>query len=622
MHLSPEETEFERGVRQFGMLLIRVTLTLVILIFAFNVYVARPVLDSFLFALALAVGLTPELLPAIISVNLASGARRMAVKKVIVKRLVAIENFGSMDVLCSDKTGTLTEGKVRLEGAFGADGPQSSRTLQLAAINSTFQTGFRNPIDDAITAVAQPPRSISRLDEIPYDFTRKRLSVLAALDEEAVLVTKGAFAQVLGICDTVELSDGRILAIAEYENAIQKRYEMFSERGLRTLGVAMKLMSGRSTIQREDEMALTFVGFLVFADPPKTGVATAIQELQRLGVALKVITGDNRLVAREIALKIGLDHAEIISGPELQQVSDEALPRLASAVNIFAEIEPNQKERIIRALRKAGHVVGYLGDGINDAPALHAADVGVSVQGAVDVAREAASIVLLERDLAVLAAGIREGRTTFANTLKYVFMATSANFGNMFSMAGASLLLPFLPLLPKQILLTNLMTDLPEMSIATDRVDAEWLDRPQRWDVNFIRQFMLKFGLLSSVFDFITFGSLFFILDASPEIFRSGWFVESVVSASLIVLVVRTRRPFWQSRPSTALTLATLAVVAGAVVLPYTPLARLFGFVPLPFLFLAVLGAIVLAYIGSAEVLKRKFYTGRVSGNESELRIR
>ena len=265
-------------------------------------------------------------------------------------------------------------------------------------------------------------------------------------------------------------------------------------------------------------MALTFVGFLVFADPPKTGVATAIQELQRLGVALKVITGDNRLVAREIALKIGLDHAEIISGPELQQVSDEALPRLASAVNIFAEIEPNQKERIIRALRKAGHVVGYLGDGINDAPALHAADVGVSVQGAVDVAREAASIVLLERDLAVLAAGIREGRTTFANTLKYVFMATSANFGNMFSMAGASLLLPFLPLLPKQILLTNLMTDLPEMSIATDRVDAEWLDRPQRWDVNFIRQFMLKFGLLSSVFDFITFGSLFFILDASPEI--------------------------------------------------------------------------------------------------------
>ena len=609
-------------MRQFGMLLIRVTLTLVILIFAFNVYVARPVLDSFLFALALAVGLTPELLPAIISVNLASGARRMAVKKVIVKRLVAIENFGSMDVLCSDKTGTLTEGKVRLEGAFGVDGAQSSRTLQLAAINSTFQTGFRNPIDDAITAVAQPPRSISRLDEIPYDFTRKRLSVLAALDEEAVLVTKGAFAQVLGICDTVELSDGRILAIAEYENAIHKRYEMFSERGLRTLGVAMKLMSGRSTIQREDEMALTFVGFLVFADPPKTGVATAIQELQRLGVALKVITGDNRLVAREIALKIGLDHAEIISGPELQQVSDEALPRLASAVNIFAEIEPNQKERIIRALRKAGHVVGYLGDGINDAPALHAADVGVSVQGAVDVAREAASIVLLERDLAVLAAGIREGRTTFANTLKYVFMATSANFGNMFSMAGASLLLPFLPLLPKQILLTNLMTDLPEMSIATDRVDAEWLDRPQRWDVNFIRQFMLKFGLLSSVFDFITFGSLFFILDASPEIFRSGWFVESVVSASLIVLVVRTRRPFWQSRPSTALTLATLAVVAGAVVLPYTPLAQLFGFVPLPFLFLAVLGAIVLAYIGSAEVLKRKFYTGRISGNESELRIR
>ncbi|PTR17444.1 P-type E1-E2 ATPase [Nitrosospira sp. Nsp2] len=462
--------------------------------------------------------------------------------------------------------------------------------------------------------------AVVRLDEIPYDFTRKCLSVLASVGGETVLVTKGAFAQVLEICDTVELSDGGIFGIAGYENAIREQYAMFSQRGLHTLGVAMKTMPGRSTIERADENPLTFIGFLAFADPPETGVAAAIQELRSLGVALKVITGDNRLVAREVALQIGLDHTHMISGQELQQVSDEALPQLASTVNIFAEIEPNQKERIIRALRKAGHVVGYLGDGINDAPALHAADVGVSVQGAVDVARETASIILLERDLAVLAAGIREGRTTFANTLKYVFKATSANFGNMFSMASASLLLPFLPLLPKQILLTNLMTDLPEMSIATDRVDAEWIDRPQRWDVTFIRQFMLKFGLLSSVFDFLTFGALFFILNASPEMFRSGWFVESVVSASLIVLVVRTRRPFWQSTPSRALMLATLVVVTAAIVLPYTPLAQLFGFVPLPFLFLVVLGVIVLAYIGSAESLKREFYNGHVNRTESQLR--
>ncbi|MDO8437279.1 MAG: magnesium-translocating P-type ATPase [Nitrosomonadaceae bacterium] len=618
LRTRPEESDFERGVRQFGTLLIRLTLILVILIFAFNVLLHRPVLDSFLFALALAVGLTPELLPAIISVNLASGARRMAAKKVIVKRLVSIENFGSMDVLCSDKTGTLTEGKVSLEGALDAEGNPSEHTLRLAAINAAFQTGFNNPIDDAITAAADHATfGAVRLDEIPYDFTRKRLSVLVAMDGQAVLVTKGALSQVIEACATVELSDGRIVPIAGREQAILERYAAFSARGLRTLGIAAKSLPGCCVAGREDETDLTFVGFLLFTDPPKAGIAATILELKNLGIALKVITGDNQLVAREVARQIGLVDARIVSGQELRQVSDEALPQLARMTDIFAEVEPNQKERIIRALRTAGHVVGYLGDGINDAPALHAADVGLSVQGAADVAKEAADIVLLEPDLAVLAAGVRAGRATFANTMKYVFMATSANFGNMFSMAGASLFLPFLPLLPKQILLTNLMTDLPEMTIATDQVDTESVERPQRWDMKFIRDFMLKFGLLSSVFDFLTFGVLFFILEASPELFRSGWFVESVVSAALVVLVIRTRGPFWRSRPSTALTLATLTVAAAAVALPYTPLGNLFGFVPLPPLFLGLMGLIVLGYIGSAELLKQTFYRQYEQGSRA-----
>lgn len=609
LRIRPQETDFERGVRQFGMLLIRVTLILVIIIFGLNVYLDRPALDSFLFALALAVGLTPELLPAIISVNLASGARRMAARKVIVKRLVSIENFGSMDVLCSDKTGTLTEGSVRLEAALDTEGLPSERVLQLAGINAAFQTGFANPIDAAIVAASgQPAASSIRLDEIPYDFARKRLSVLAAVETQTLIVTKGALAQVLAVCSEVATGKGEAVPIETQQAAIQAQYAAYSARGLRTLGLAVKPMPDRSTVSRDDEAGMTFVGFLLFADPPKAGIAATIEELRGLGVALKIITGDNPLVAQAVAAQVGLSGVKIVSGQALRQVSDDALPQLARDTDIFAEVEPNQKERIIRALRKAGHVVGYMGDGINDAPALHAADVGLSVQGAADVAKQAADIVLLEADLAVLADGVREGRRTFVNTQKYVFMATSANFGNMFSMAGASLLLPFLPLLPKQILLTNLITDLPEMTIATDRVDKEAVQRPQRWDVQFIRRFMFRFGLLSSVFDFLTFAVLYFMLKASPELFRSGWFVESVVSAALVVLVLRTRGPFWRSRPSLALGLATLAVVVAAIMLPYTPLGAVFGFVPLPGLFLALMGLIVVAYIGAAEMLKRRFY--------------
>ncbi|GBC76666.1 Magnesium-transporting ATPase, P-type 1 [bacterium HR08] len=609
LRLRPPETEFERGVRRFGYLLMEITLVLVVLIFAFNVYLHRPVLDSFLFALALAVGLTPQLLPAIISVNLATGARRMAKEKVIVKRLEAIENFGSMDVLCSDKTGTLTEGRVHVHAALDVKGKESERVLFHAFLNASFETGFRNPIDEAIRTHRQwSLDGWRKLDEVPYDFVRKRLSVLVERDGRTFLITKGALKSVLNICTTAEDADGKTVPISDVQAQIEQLYTTLSSQGYRTLGVAMRELNPPGRTDRDSEREMTFLGILALADPPKPGVVAAVEALRELGVQLKLITGDNALVAARVGEQVGLVHPRVLTGAELRRLSDDALPIAAQQTDIFAEVEPNQKERIIRALRKAGHVVGYMGDGVNDAPALHAADVSISVQEAVDVAKEAADIVLLERDLAVLEAGVREGRRTFANTLKYVFMATSANFGNMFSMAGASLLLPFLPLLPKQILLTNLLTDFPELAISSDRVDAEWIERPRRWNIGFIRRFMLTFGPLSSVFDYVTFGVLFWLLHAGPAEFRTGWFVESVVSATLIVLVLRTRGSFLRSRPGQALLGATLAVVGVTLAIPYTPLGAAFGFVPLPPLFLGLMGLIVLGYVVSAELAKRWFY--------------
>jgi Mg2+-importing ATPase len=609
LRLRPSETEFERGVHRFGYMLMEITSVLVIAIFGFNVSLHRPVLDSFLFALALAVGLKPQLLPAIISVNLASGARRMATQKVIVKRLAAIENFGSMNVLCSDKTGTLTEGRVRIHAAFDPRGRSSEQVLFFAFLNASFETGFPNPIDEAIrTHRPFPLDGWRKLDEVPYDFGRKRLSVLLDHQGQAVLVTKGAVNSVLEVCSGAELVDGSRVPVDEVRPEIAQLYETLSAEGYRTLGVATREMEAPGPIDRDSEQGMTFLGLLALADPPKPGVAATLGALLELGVRLKIITGDNALVAARVGTQVGLVAPRVLTGSKLRLLSDEALPVTAEATDIFAEIEPNQKERIIRALRKAGNVVGYMGDGINDVPALHAADVSISVQEAVDVAREAADIVLLERDLAVLEVGVREGRRTFANTLKYVFMAASANFGNMFSMAGASLLFPFLPLLPKQILLTNFLTDLPELMIASDRVDDDWIRRPRRWDIGFIRRFMLTFGLLSSIFDYLTFGVLLWLLHAGPAEFRTGWFVESVVSAALVVLAVRTRGSFLRSRPGRGLLGMTLVVVATTVVLPYTPLSRAFGFVRLPPSFLGLMGVIVLGYVVGVELVKRRFY--------------
>ncbi len=608
LRLRPPETEFEHGIRRFGALLMEVTLILVLAIFAINVYFHRPILEAFLFSLALAVGLTPQLLPAIISVNLAHGARRMAARKVVVRRLASIENFGSMSVLCSDKTGTLTEGRMRLQAALDVAGGESERVRRYAYLNAAYETGFTNPLDQAILAAHTfDLGGTEKLDEVPYDFGRKRLSILVAEGDRHLLITKGAVDSVLAACATAELPDGKTVDLAEARPAIVQRFEELGRQGLRTLGVAYRDMGSAGKAGKDDEAGMVFLGLLSLEDPPKPDAATTILELRRLGVALKIITGDNRLVAATSAMRVGLSGERILTGAELRGISDEALPQRAAQVDVFAEIEPNQKERIVHALRKAGEVVGYMGDGINDASALHAADVGISVDGAVDVAKEAADIVLMERDLGVLLDGVQEGRRTFANTLKYVFMATSANFGNMFSMAGVSLFLPFLPLLPKQVLLTNLLTDLPEMTIATDTVDSEMLERPRRWDIAFIRRFMIRFGLLSSIFDYLTFGVLW-LMHAGVAEFRTAWFTESVISATLIVLVVRTRRPFLKSPPGRYLLMATLAVLALTLLIPWTPLAALLGFSRLPAKLLLAIGAIVAGYVLAAEAAKRRFY--------------
>jgi Mg2+-importing ATPase len=612
LRLRRPATEFERGVRRFGYLLAEITLLLVLAIFAFNVFLHKPVLDSFLFALALAVGLTPQLLPAIITINLSHGARRMAQEKVIVKRLAAIENFGSMNVLCSDKTGTITEGQISIHTAVDARGKQSEKTLLYAWLNAANETGFINPIDQALRA--NPPADgggWKKLDELPYDFARKRLSILCQKADTRVLVMKGALPEVLGICLEVEWSDGTRDAIKVAHEQIEEQWRRFSSEGCRVLAVAYRACAADcSRIDRETESGLIFLGLIALSDPPKAGIDATLLELRDLGIQLKIVTGDNVLIATHLAQQVGLNAEQVLSGRDIQRMSNAALMRRASDVDVFAEIEPGQKERLVLALKKAGHVVGYIGDGINDVSALHASDVSLSVDGAVDVAREAADFVLLEHDLEVLVDGVREGRRTFANTLKYVFIATSANFGNMFSMAGASLLVPFLPLLPKQILLINLLTDLPEMTIASDDVDPELVEQPRRWDIHFIRRFMVVFGLVSSVFDYLTFGTLIW-LKATVQQFRTGWFIESIVSAALIVLVVRTRRPFFRSRPSKLLALATLGVILATLLIPYMPFAAVLGFGTVPPHFYPILAMIILAYVIAAESAKRIFYRKR-----------
>lgn len=607
--LRPPETEFERGIRRFGHLLTEVMFSLVLVIFAINVFFHTPMLDSLLFSMALAVGLTPQLLPAIISVNLSKGSQAMAANGVIVRRLASIENFGSMDVLCTDKTGTLTEGVVQLDGALDVAGQPSDAVFRYAYLNAYFQTGLANPLDEAILSHGQLDLTgFEKVHEIPYDFVRKRLSVVVQEGEKRLLITKGALDNVLAVCTRVRDGLADLFLDDSRRAQLQQCHAEWSGQGFRVLGVATKSVPLQPAYTRADEHDLKFAGFLLFLDPPQPGVLEIITDLAQLGVQLKIITGDNRLVALHIAEAVGLEVTGVLTGIGLEDLRDEALWQAAERTNLFAEVDPNQKERIILALQKMGHVVGYMGDGINDAPALHAADVGISVEKAVDVAKEAADFVLLERDLAVLHQGIVQGRATFANTLKYVFITTSANFGNMFSMAGASLFLPFLPMLPKQILLTNLLTDLPAMTMATDSVDPELIERPRRWNIKFIRDFMITFGLVSSVFDYLTFGMLLLILRTTTDQFRTGWFVVSVITELLIMLVMRTQRPFFRSKPVRSLLITTLMVAGVTLVLPYSPLSGLLGFTPLPTSLLFLLGLITTLYLTTSEVAKKLFY--------------
>jgi Mg2+-importing ATPase len=613
LRLRPPETDFERGIRQYGYLLMRIMLVLVLLVFAANVFLDRPPIESLLFALALAVGISPELLPAIIEVTLARGARDMAAHGAIVRRLSSIENLGSMDVLCTDKTGTLTEGVLALAAACDAAGTGSEAVLRLAWWNASLQTGLASPLDDAILETAQARalrfEAAPKLDEIPFDFVRKRVSVVVqpAGAGEALIVTKGAFGNVLEACARVRDGETEAALDADARARLEERFGAWSRSGHRVLAVATRSVPARARYERSEESAMTFEGFLLFLDPPKAGIAGTLEALARLGVSIKVITGDNRLVTTHLAETIGIDSTRLISGRDLAELHDDALGRVAVESRLFAEVDPHQKERIILALKKRGHVVGFLGDGINDAPALHAADVGISVDQAVDVAKEAADIVLLEHDLEALRRGIEQGRSSFANTLKYISITTSANFGNMLSMAAASFFLPFLPLLAKQILLNNLLSDIPAMAIPSDRVDEERIVRPGRWQITPIRNFMLIFGLISSAFDGLTFGALWLLSRGEPALFRTGWFLESLLTELAIVLVVRTRLPLLKSRPGALLLASTLAVSALALALPWLPGRGWFEFVPLPGSVVATLLAITAAYAAASELAKRRF---------------
>jgi Mg2+-importing ATPase len=618
LNLRPPMTEFERGISHYSHLLTQVTLVMVLVVFAFNIFFSKPPVDSLLFAIALAVSMAPELLPAIVSITLSRGAQLMARQGVIVQRLNSIENLGSMDVLCTDKTGTLTEGVVQLDGALDVHGQAADEVLRYAALNAHLQTGLANPLDEAIIARTRESgldiAAYQKIDEIPYDFVRKRLSVVAqGSTGERLLITKGALDNVLQVCSRIQDGAFAIPLDQAHIAEIQKRYAGWSEQGFRVLGLAVKLVGNQPAYTRTDECDLVFAGFLLFFDPPKADVQQTITDLARLGVQLKIISGDNRLVAAHVAQMVGMNVTGVLTGGEMDDMHDEALWQVAERTNLFVEVDPNQKERIILALKKMGHVVGYMGDGINDAPALHIADVGISVDKAVDVAKEAADFVLLEHDLDVLRRGIEEGRRTFANTLKYIFATTSANFGNTFSMAGASLFLSFLPLLAKQILLNNFLSDFPAMTIADDNVDPELVETPRRWDIEFIRNFMVIFGLVSSVFDYITFGALLYLLQATPEEFRTGWFVESLMTELVVRLVIRTRRPFFKSQPGRLLWVSTLIVALVAVLIPYLPFSRLLGFTPLSPFVMAVLMLITALYVMATEVTKRFFY-GRIAG--------
>ncbi|MBC2836896.1 magnesium-translocating P-type ATPase [Gemmobacter straminiformis] len=609
---SDPETDFERGIRRFGSLLMRVMMVIVTVVLSANLVLGRPVIDSLLFSVALAVGLTPELLPAIVSVTMAEGARRMARGGVLVRRSSAIENLGTVDILCTDKTGTLTSGQMALQAATDPSGAESAEVFGHALVNAHFETGIENPLDMAIVAAAAargvPLPERGKIDEIPYDFQRKRLTVVVDLPEsdDHLVVTKGAFDTVLSCCDRIGAGAGTLPLGGDERARLADFVARKGAEGIRVLAVATRVLPPRARYDVADETAMTFAGFLLFADPLKEGIGETLDALRKLGIGVKIITGDNRHVAEHVARAVGLE-PRMIAGADLQRAGDEALWHLAKECNVFAEADPQQKERIVRALQKRGHSVAYMGDGINDAPALQHADVGISVQEAVDVARESADIVLLQRDLDVLRQGIVDGRQTFANTLKYISITTSANFGNMISMAVGTLFLPFLPLTAAQILLNNFLSDIPSLSLAGDRVDPEAVEHAPRWDIAAIRNYMVIFGMVSTLFDLLTFAVLLRVFHADAGMFQTAWFTISLLTELVVVFVLRTRRALWNSRPARVLVLASLAMFAVALVLPSLgPVARAVGLSPLPLPVLASGIGIVLCYALATEAVKRR----------------
>jgi Mg2+-importing ATPase len=620
------ETEFERGIKGFGFLIMQVTMLLVLFVFFVNALLGRGVLDSLLFSVALAVGLTPELLPMIITVNLSKGAIAMSKKGVIVKRLSSIENFGSMNVLCTDKTGTLTENRITLVLHIDAEGNESDKILLYSFLNSYYQTGLKSPLDEAILAHKELDTSgFQKIDEVPFDFVRRRVSVVVERKRQRFFIAKGAPEEILKVCSYTERAGiASDLTEAMRKKIGQKFYDLSSD-GFRVLGVAYKkLRKEKAVYSVNDETDMVFLGFVAFLDPPKETAKQSLQLLSQAGIELKILTGDNELVTRKTCEQLGFEIKGVALGSEILQMSDEGLARIVEEANVFARVTPAQKDRIINLLKANGHVVGFMGDGINDAPSLRTSDVGVSVDNAVDVAKESASIILLKNDLTVLGEGVLEGRKTFGNTMKYIMMGISSNFGNMFSVAGASLILPllgfdFLPMLPIQILLNNLLYDLSQSSITTDNVDPEYVEKPKRWDIGFIKNFMISLGPVSSVFDFLTFFIMLFVfLPMVPafapvqkeHLFQTAWFIESLVTQTIVIFAIRTRHsPFWKSKPSKLLTVSSISIVAFALIIPYTFLgARYFSFVQPPLAFFAVLAALVAAYLLLAEAVKNWFY--------------
>ncbi|MEM2248953.1 MAG: magnesium-translocating P-type ATPase [Candidatus Bathyarchaeia archaeon] len=605
------ETEFQRGIRRFGYMIMETTFLLVLFIFFINALYKRDVLESLLFAVSLAVGLTPELLPMIISINLSRGAIDMARKKVIIKRLASIQDFGSMDVLCTDKTGTLTENKIRLIFHVDVNGRESEKVLLYSYLNSYYQTGLRSPLDEAVLAYKNIDiAGYRKIDEIPFDFIRKRLSIVIEHEDQRYMITKGAPEEILKICLFYELDDVVSDLTEETRKKIEQKYLELSAEGYRVLGVAYKRLREYKPIYSvSDESEMVFLGFIGFLDPPKETAREAIKLLNEAGVELKILTGDNELVTRKVCEYLGFDIKGLLRGDEIEHMHDDALARAVEEVNVFCRITPAQKNRIISALRANGHVVGFLGDGINDAPSLKNADVGISVDNAVDVAKEAADIILLENDLTILHDGVLEGRKTFGNAMKYILMAVSSNFGNMFSVAIGSLFLPFLPMLPIQILLNNMLYDLTQTAVPLDEVDREYLEKPKRWDIFFIRRFMVVFGPISSIFDLLTFLIMLLIFRAAESLFQTAWFLVSLLTQTLVVFIIRTRlSPFYRSRPSKVLILTSASIIILALALPYTWLGAVFKFVQPPIEFYFALAAIIGTYLTLVEAAKNWFY--------------